>query len=80
MEATVRTVVATLGGAGVHHEVLVVDDASTDGTTEILERLAGELDQVRWIRSPYSGGYGLTVRAGLERFEGDAVFPETVVL
>jgi len=25
------------------------------------------------MRSPYSGGYGLTVRAGLEQFDGDAV-------
>jgi dolichol-phosphate mannosyltransferase len=65
--------VRTLADARVDHEVLVVDDASTDGTTEILERLTGELEQVRWVRSPYSGGYGLTVRAGLERFAGDAV-------
>jgi dolichol-phosphate mannosyltransferase len=73
IERTIRAAVRTLAGAGVDHEVLVVDDASTDGTTEILERLSDELEQVRWVRSPYSGGYGLTVRAGLERFEGDAV-------
>jgi dolichol-phosphate mannosyltransferase len=73
IESTIRAAVRTLAGAGVDHEVLVVDDASTDGTTEILERLSDELEQVRWVRSPYSGGYGLTVRAGLERFEGDAV-------
>jgi dolichol-phosphate mannosyltransferase len=73
VEGTIRAVVDTLGGAGVDHEVLVVDDGSTDGTTETLEALASELEQVRWVRSPYSGGYGLAVRAGLERFEGDAV-------
>jgi dolichol-phosphate mannosyltransferase len=73
IESTIRAAVRTLADAGVDHEVLVVDDASTDGTTEILERLTDELEQVRWVRSPYSGGYGLTVRAGLERFDGDAV-------
>jgi len=65
--------VTTLAGAGVDHEVLVVDDASTDGTTEILDALSGELPNVRWIRSPYSGGYGFAVRAGLEQFDGEAV-------
>jgi dolichol-phosphate mannosyltransferase len=73
VEATLRQVVTTLDGAGIDHEVLVVDDASTDGTTEILDALANELEHVRWIRSPYSGGYGFTVRAGLEQFDGDAV-------
>jgi dolichol-phosphate mannosyltransferase len=73
VDGTLREVVSTLAAAGIEHEVLVVDDASTDGTTEILDALASELENVRWIRSPYSGGYGFTVRAGLEQFEGDAV-------
>ncbi len=73
MEPTLRQLVTTLVGAGIDHELLVVDDASTDGTTEILDALSGELPNVRWIRSPYSGGYGFAVRAGLEQIEGDAV-------
>ena len=32
-----------------------------------------ESGRIRLVPSPYSGGFGLTVRAGLERFEGDAV-------
>jgi dolichol-phosphate mannosyltransferase len=70
---TVRSLVATLDGAGIEHEVLVVDDGSTDGTAAVVERLASESGRVRLIHSPYSGGFGLSVRAGLERFEGDAV-------
>jgi dolichol-phosphate mannosyltransferase len=73
VEPTLRQVVTTLDGAGIDHELLVVDDASTDGTTEILDALASELQNMRWIRSPYSGGYGFAVRAGLEQFTGDAV-------
>jgi glycosyltransferase involved in cell wall biosynthesis len=73
IETTLRQVVTTLADARIDHEVIVVDDASTDGTTEILDALAGELANVRWIRSPYSGGYGFAVRAGLEQFDGDAV-------
>jgi dolichol-phosphate mannosyltransferase len=73
VEATVRGVVAALESAGIDHEVLVVDDSSTDGTATRVEELAVELAQVRCIRSPYSLGFGFAVRAGLERFEGDAV-------
>jgi dolichol-phosphate mannosyltransferase len=71
--ATVRDVVGMLESEGIDHEVLVVDDHSRDRTAAIVDALAAELGNVRCILSPYSGGFGLTVRAGLERFEGDAV-------
>jgi dolichol-phosphate mannosyltransferase len=71
--ATVRDAVATLQSEGIDHEVLVVDDHSRDRTAAIVDALAAELGNVRCILSPYSAGFGLTVRAGLERFEGDAV-------
>jgi dolichol-phosphate mannosyltransferase len=71
--ATVRGVVSTLESEAIEHEVLVVDDHSRDGTVAAVEALAAELGTVRCILSPYGSGFGLTVRAGLERFEGDAV-------
>jgi dolichol-phosphate mannosyltransferase len=73
VEATVRSVVAALDSSGIEHEVLVVDDASSDGTADRVDALGAELDQVRCIRSPYAPGFGFAVRAGLDRFEGDAV-------
>jgi dolichol-phosphate mannosyltransferase len=69
---TVRDVVRTLESEGIEHEVLVIDDHSRDRTAAIVEGLAAELGNVRCILSPYGAGFGLTVRAGLERFEGDA--------
>jgi dolichol-phosphate mannosyltransferase len=38
-----------------------------------VERLSSQDSSVRYVRSPYPPGFGLAVRAGLERFEGDAV-------
>jgi dolichol-phosphate mannosyltransferase len=70
---TVRDVVTTLKSEGIDHEVLVVDDHSRDRTAAIVDALAAELGNVRYLLSPYGGGFGLTVRAGLERFDGDAV-------
>jgi dolichol-phosphate mannosyltransferase len=73
IRAMVSEVVAALDAHEIPHEVLEVDDSSTDGTFAVVEALAAEFPQVRGIRSPYGRGFGLTVRAGLEHFEGDAV-------
>ena len=71
--ATVRGVVEALDREKIEHEIIVIDDASTDGTVAVVEGLAEGAANVRCYRSHYSRGYGLTVRAGLEVFQGDAV-------
>jgi dolichol-phosphate mannosyltransferase len=71
--ATVTSIATTLEREGIDYEVLVVDDDSGDGTAAVVEGLAAEIEQVRCVSSPYSRGFGLTVRAGLDRFDGDAV-------
>jgi dolichol-phosphate mannosyltransferase len=71
--ATVGGVTGVLEDAGVDHEVLVVDDASADGTGEAVARLAEENPRIRCLRSPHPPGFGFAVRAGLEAFSGDAV-------
>jgi dolichol-phosphate mannosyltransferase len=71
--ATVTGVVGVLEREQIDHEVLVVDDGSSDGTADALEGDHGGNERVRSIRSGYSGGFGLAIRAGLEHFSGDAV-------
>jgi dolichol-phosphate mannosyltransferase len=70
---TVEDLVETLSREEIDHEVIVVDDSSRDGTAAAVERIAESHPQVRCLPSPYQGGFGFTVRAGLEAFEGDAV-------
>jgi dolichol-phosphate mannosyltransferase len=55
------------------HEILVIDDASTDGTGDVARAIAGERPEVRCVRSPRPPGFGQAVRAGLDEFTGDAV-------
>jgi dolichol-phosphate mannosyltransferase len=73
IEGTVTGVVAALDREGIDHEVLVVDDASSDGTADRVAAVARRLPTVRCERSHYGNGFGLAVRAGLERYTGDAV-------
>ena len=71
--ATVEAVAGALRDAGRDYEVLVVDDASTDGTGAIIDAMALQDPRIRVLRSHYANGFGFAVRAGLESFKGDAV-------
>jgi dolichol-phosphate mannosyltransferase len=70
---TVAGAVAALEREGIDYEIVVVDDHSTDETTSVVERIAGENPRVRCIRSAFEPGFGFAVRAGLEAYTGDAV-------
>ena len=73
VEATLDEVTAALERGSIDHEILVVDDGSTDGTATVLERMARANPRIRTLRSARPGGFGLAVRAGLDAFTGDAV-------
>ncbi len=69
----VTTATRALSEAGIDYEILVIDDASVDGTSSVVEHLAESDPRIHCHRSHYSRGFGLAVRAGLDRFQGDAV-------
>ena len=73
VEQTVRAVADRLRREEIDYELVVVDDASTDGTAAIVRRLAAQDPAIRYVRSPYRGGFGFAVRAGLDVYTGDAV-------
>jgi glycosyltransferase involved in cell wall biosynthesis len=51
-------------------ELIVVDDVSTDGTTDMLERLQRELG-FTLLKQPANGGKGSALRRGFEAVTGD---------
>ena len=67
VEHVVRAAVAQLERAAPgNHRVLIVDDASPDGTAEIAERLATELGGIEVLRRPGKQGLGRAYLAGFE--------------
>jgi dolichol-phosphate mannosyltransferase len=70
---TVSCTVKELERAHIDHEIIVVDDASGDGTGDIVRAIGEQNPDVSCIRSHFPLGFGHAVRAGLERYTGDAV-------
>src|SRR5204862_4008335 len=69
---TIREIVAQVLAVPIEKELLIVDDASTDGTREILREIDGR-DGVRVFLQPTNQGKGAAVSVGFRYAEGDVV-------
>ncbi len=70
---TVEQLVERLRGVPLQLELIAIDDASTDGSGDILERLRreGKLDHLE--RQSANRGKGAAIRSGIARATGDVV-------
>lgn len=71
--ATVEHLHLELQMRNISHEIIVVDDGSTDGTWEVLTRLKERMPQLVPVKNPGPNGFGRAITRGLDHMTGDAV-------
>lgn len=71
VERSLSQVLAAPLPEDMERELIIVDDCSTDGTTEILERLAASDHRIRLFRHEVNKGKGAAVRTAIRHANGD---------
>jgi glycosyltransferase involved in cell wall biosynthesis len=71
VERSLAQVLAVPLPENMDRELIIVDDCSTDGTTEILERLAAQEPDIRLFRKNVNEGKGAAVRTAIQQARGD---------
>jgi dolichol-phosphate mannosyltransferase len=70
---TIPELIKHLQANQIAHEVLVVNDNSSDNTEVVLKKLKEEYPTLRYVNNTPPNGFGLAVRCGLQAFQGDSV-------
>lgn len=66
IQSVVRAASEVLRREAEEHEIIVVDDGSTDGTAQRVQELQAEIPELRLVQHPLNRGYGGALISGFE--------------
>jgi glycosyltransferase involved in cell wall biosynthesis len=72
-ERTIKEIVAAVRAVGVHKEIVIVNDCSTDNTARSLEEIHAEFPEIRVIHHERNQGKGAALRTGFAAATCDIV-------
>ncbi len=70
---TLTTLSDTLRAASIAHEIIVVNDGSSDSTLQIARSMSEARPEIRPVSNSGRHGFGMAIRYGLDRASGEAV-------
>lgn len=70
---SVNSLYSILKTENVDHEILVINDNSSDDTEKILQQLQQDIPSLTYYNNQPPNGFGYAVRCGLQQFQGDCV-------
>ncbi len=69
---TLRAIYTAFQAVAIPHELVVVDDGSTDDTWAVLQSLKAEIPTLAPVQNPGPNGFGRAIIRGLDQMKGDA--------
>ena len=73
LKETIKEINNILLKNNIQHEIIVINDHSSDATLKILNLLKNNIHELKIINNTRKPGYGLTVRLGLENYSGEII-------
>ena len=73
LSGAVHEILDVMTDSGDRFEVLIIDDGSTDATSEVAHDLPRHYPQIRLVRHGISRGRDAAIRTGMERSQGEVI-------
>ena len=69
----ISEIAEVLNAHDITHEIIVIDDGSTDNTAIVVSTIIKKYPTVRYVKNDKENGFGRAVRLGFKEYNGDAV-------